>query len=281
MMKREKLLEDLRNIKQNEYVLDDREKAYDYAQAMLTYIGDTDPELRDHLIYKTFYKWIIEKEYFSKTELKQILVIVLGEDYILYELGNDGDDSVFTRAFSALVIAMILGYHRKYSFLDFELYNEVKEKLITYYSQETDMRTFVEVKGWADSIAHGADALDELVACKESNEEICLEVLDAIGKKLANMKYFINEEVDERITTAVFRIIESNLLDDSDIINWLNNLYESYESEKGTNMIYRRKIRMNIKNLVRSLYFRLLHSKEESTLLDPLVEMEKKLNTFL
>ena len=42
----------------------------------------------------------------------------------------------------------------------------IKNNLISYYSKEKDLRTYVEEWGWADAVSHGADALDELIACE-------------------------------------------------------------------------------------------------------------------
>ena len=281
MQENEKLKNELIDIRENEFELEDENRAYDYARLMLKYIGDTDPELRDDLIYITFYKWIFEKEYFNKEELKKILEVALDDDHLFYKLGNDEDDSVFTRAFSALVIALILAYHRKDNFIEYEFFVKIKSRVIKYFEGEKDMRTHVGEKGWADSIAHGADVLDELVACEEIKKEDCLKILDVIGQKLINNKYFINEDVDERITNAVFRMVDNDLVDGNNLINWFETLHNKYESTDGMNFVKRRVININIKNVNRSLYFRLLHNGYESDIVEALIGLEKRFNRFI
>lgn len=58
---KEQLKSDLQKIRESKYELSQREKADDYTALMLKYIGDTDAELRDDLIYETFCEWICGK----------------------------------------------------------------------------------------------------------------------------------------------------------------------------------------------------------------------------
>jgi hypothetical protein len=278
--KREKLLIDLRAIKQNQYLLENKEKADKYGDLMLEYIGDPDPELRDILIYRTFYHWILEKEYFNEDQLLEILQSALDENHLFYKIGNKDDDSIFTRAFSVLLIALILAYHRKNSFIEQKLFLEVKNNLLKYYKNESDLRGYTLKNGWADGISHAADAFDELIASKESSREDILEVLEAIKEMLSNEKHIFKEEEDERITNIVFRIIKEDLLAERELINWLESFTEFQKPDINRE---KRTARINLKNFCRSLYFRLLHSgiKTESELIETLIRSEKKLNSFI
>ncbi|UHA73472.1 hypothetical protein [Paenibacillus sp. 481] len=79
--KNTQLLLNLRRIKQSGYQLQQEESAMDYVELMLEYIGDPSPELRDELIYMTFCKWIVEKEYIQEDELRYILSVLIEEGY--------------------------------------------------------------------------------------------------------------------------------------------------------------------------------------------------------
>ena len=280
MNKREKLLIDLREIQQNEYKLENRKKIKEYGELMLEYIGDPDPELRDFLIYRTFYHWILEKEYFSENELLKILKTVQDEKHLFYKIGNKNDHSIFTRAFSVLLIALILAYHRKNSFIDYNLFLEIEDNLIKYYKNENDLRGYTEKNGWADGISHAADAFDELIACEESSREDILEVLKALKEMLSNEKHIFKEEEDERISNIVFRIIKNDLLTETELINWIESFAEFQKPDTNRK---KRTSRINLKNFSRSLYFRLLHSevKSKPRLRETLIRSEKKLNSFI
>lgn len=280
MGKREKLLNNLREIKENEYHLKKVHDAEEYAYLMLEYIGDPDPELRDILIYRTFYHWILEKKYFSEKDLLKILKIAQDKNHLFYKIGNKDDHSIFTRAFSVLLIALILAYHRKNFFIDQNLFLEVKDNLLKYYKNENDLRGYTETNGWADGISHAADALDELIACRESSREIYLEVLEAVKEMLSNEKHIFKEEEDERIVNIVFRMIKEELLTEAELINWIEGFAEFQKPDPDRK---KRTARINLKNFSRSLYFRLLHSgiKAESELMKTLIVSEKKFNSFI
>lgn len=282
MNNREKLLSDLRKIQQNEYRLENRDKIKEYGELMLEYIGDPDSELRDILIYRTFYHWILEKEYFNENELLEVLKTAQDKDHLFYKIGNKNDDSIFTRSFSVLLIALILAYHRKHSFIEQNLFLEVKDNLLKYYKNEKDLRGYTAKNGWADGISHAADAFDELIACEESNREDILEVLKALKEILSNESesQIFKEEEDERISNIVFRMVKNNLLTETELINWIESFAEFQKPDPNRK---KRTARINLKNFSRSLYFRLLHSevKSKPRLRETLIRSEKKLNSFI
>src|SRR4051812_20010002 len=74
---------------------------------MLANIGSTDPELRDSLIYSTFYR-LIKSDCLTETQMENLLDACLGEQYLFYNMGEKEGDSVFTRSFSSLVLALLL-----------------------------------------------------------------------------------------------------------------------------------------------------------------------------
>src|SRR5574342_44321 len=71
-------------------------------------IGSTDSELRDKLIYTAFY-YLIKQDYLNELQLTHLLETCLDENHLFLSIGSTDDDSVFTRAFSSLVVALILG----------------------------------------------------------------------------------------------------------------------------------------------------------------------------
>lgn len=268
---------DLLKIRDNKYELTNGEKAWNYAPLMLKYIGDSDSELRDDLIYSTFYQWICERKYFSNEDLCHVLSTVIDEDHLLYHIGNENDDTVFTRTFSALVIALILYKHGEKQFLEPDMFIKVKDNIIKYYTKEQDFRGYTAEKGWAHGAAHGADVLDELVERKECSEAIHHEILDAIKKALHNGRYIFSHEEDERITNVIYNIIEKNLIGYESISNWIEGLTQCCDWERSHSQYI---TRVNTKNLIRCLYFRLLHKESTLDLVNTLRIIEKKLNNF-
>lgn len=275
MEEREQLILDLQRLKENQFKLSGEDRAGKYLPLMLKYIGDPDADLRDHLIYKTFHRWIYIYKYFGVKELRDTLSIMMDEEHLFYNIGSEGDDSVFTRTFSALVVALILAYHREEPFLDNKEFINIKDRFLDYYSKEKDLRSFVAGKGWADAVSHGADVLDELVACRECDEKLCFDVMRVVKDKLLNEKYSFYEEEDERLTCAVARIIKDNKLSYEEISLWLEDLVKEARAMKI------RVVKINIKNFIRSLYFRLMDYNKNLSIIDNIFNAVQDLNSFL
>jgi hypothetical protein len=278
MSEREQLILDLQRIRENNYLLKAGEKASQYVEPMLQYIGDTDPELRDDLICETFNEWICVKEYFSADELRYILDILLDENHLFYHLGNDGDESVFTRTFSILAVVLVLIQHRKKPVLDQNKFIDVKNSIIKYYETEKDLRGYIEKYGWAHGAAHGSDALDQLVQCRECDEAILQEILDSIKKVLYNENYILYEEEDERMARVVYRIIKLNAASPGLLQIWINSLSQCCDWDKTRKQYI---ARVNSKNFVRSLYFELIHNHAAADIVSALLDTEVKLNRFI
>ncbi|OMD51735.1 hypothetical protein BSK65_01670 [Paenibacillus odorifer] len=274
---REQLIIDLQRIEENDYELKSGEQLRDYVKLMLEYIGDPQPKLRDDLIYSTFYKWINEKQWFSDAELRELLLILLDEQHLFYYIGSKEDQAVFTRTFSVLIVALILQRHREQAFLASAEFTNVKEALIRYYEEELDLRGFMPEEGWAHAAAHGADALDELVLCSESDAAIREEVLAVIQRMLYNDQHIFSDEEDERIATIVATMIDHHLLPQQSIVDWIRNLEQcgGWPRSRGQYVA-----RVNTKNFVRSLYFRLLPLKNNPAMVEVLLKAEMNLNEF-
>ncbi|OMC78317.1 hypothetical protein BK125_11885 [Paenibacillus odorifer] len=275
---REQLMIDLQRIEENDYELRSGEDIKDYVKLMLEHIGDPEPVLRDELIYSTFYKWINEKHWFNDAELRELLWILLDEQHLFYHIGNKEDLTVYTRTFSVLVVALILQRHREMAILDSSEFIKVKQGLIRYYEEERDLKGYMEKEGWAHAAAHGADALDELVLCSESDAEVREEVLTVIQKMLYNDQYIFREEEDERIATIIVTIIDHHLLPQQSITDWILNLAQCGSWPRSHSQYVNR---INTKNFLRSLYFRLLLTEKNMDIVEVLLKTEKNLNEFV
>ncbi|MDG0875931.1 DUF2785 domain-containing protein [Paenibacillus thiaminolyticus] len=269
-------MRNLQRIQKEDYRLREGERLQDVAALMLQYIGDPDPELRDDLIYSTFYHWIIKKKSFTEAELRSLLTVLTDDGHLFYHIGSEGDSTVFTRSFSVLPIALIVRRHRQEPFLDLAEFQHVKHSLIRYVQEEKDLRGYVNEGGWAHSAAHAADALTELVQCPECDAEGRLQVLAAVQGMLHNGSHIFNEEEDERIACIVDTIMDQELLPPQEIERWIAGLAECGSWSRARN---NRFAQVNSKNLVRCLYFR--RKRECRNGLAPvLVAAEVQLNWF-
>ncbi|WP_420628141.1 DUF2785 domain-containing protein [Candidatus Leptofilum sp.] len=254
------LKDQLYDIADNEFALPDQAKAMPRALEMLPHLGSPDAELRDDLIYSTLATWILADK-FEDDDLKALLKQLVGEDHLFYRLDESGTDSVFMRSFSVLLVPLILSRHRVRPFLmPYEL-RELKVKLLDYLEREQDLRGFVldedeagEPKGWAHAVAHTADALDELVQCKDMGNEELLEILQAIRRKAAEPTAVFVHAEDERLVTPVIAALGRKVLKPADVQSWLDGFVSLAQQKEPFPDCYRQA--QNVKCFLRSLYFR-------------------------
>ncbi|OOM72016.1 hypothetical protein CLPUN_48460 [Clostridium puniceum] len=249
-----KLKEKLIKIENNNYLLEREKDYFNIGLEMLESIGSLDPILRDDLIYGTLSNWILENK-FTVEQLKKLLNISLDTDHLFYKLYEKDDDAVFKRTFSVLIVALIIEKHRDEKFLCKEDLYEIKNKLIEYMNNEQDVRGYVEVKGWAHSAAHTADALAVLAQCSDINKIDLLDILNSIKAKVCIGYYVYIEEESERMVTVIENSFNRNMLSDLEINSWLHEF--KLQNTKAS-YIENMHLKVNVKGFLRSLYFRLL-----------------------
>ncbi|WP_203247136.1 DUF2785 domain-containing protein [Sporosarcina beigongshangi] len=245
-----------------ESYLDDRipQLTPEIRQEMLSEIGNPDSYLRDNLIYISFGKLIFSDQLTSE-EIEALLEVVVGEDYLCYSLGEFGTDSVFTRSFSALVIAAIIEYDIEKKVVKSELVQHTVNKVIHYMVEEQDTRGFIEGKGWAHAVAHGADVLDALAKHPFLNKEDIGRILHAIQHCLCMQVDYLDEE-EERLANIIASLLEHQNAE-RDIQAWmagLTGMVETHLDEnKGSIDAYHTK--RTVKNFLKAVYI-MLNSKE-------------------
>lgn len=255
MLNETQLKEKLQILEQNEFRLSEQDDLSEILPAMLQHIGSIDSVLRDDLIYSAFRTWMYDDHVVSQEQMRNMLPIVLDRQHLLYRVGEQDTDSVFTRAFSVLVLPLVLIAHRSQPFYSAAEIDQIRETLLDYARSEKDRRGFVAGKGWAHSAAHTADALDDLAQCPEMGKSDLADILEAISSMvcMTGTGYIYLE--DERIVTAVIAVLKRQLLSDAEIAQWIQGFAE--RALQVTTAPERLVLRANVKNFLQSLYFRL------------------------
>ncbi|MCM3360201.1 DUF2785 domain-containing protein [Psychrobacillus sp. MER TA 171] len=224
---------------------------------MIINIGSVDGELRDSLIYSTFYQ-LIENNKLSNSLMVKILDVCLSEEYLFKGIGEQDTDTVFTRSFSSLVLALIVEKDKTKEFLDKQQLEEVYKKTTTYLQSEKDVRGYVEGKGWAHSIAHGADLFESIIS-HPSNDILHAEEWLNVIKACIWRDTVLQDDEDERLIFAVEAMIEKGLPEEM-LVEWVHNFESLLEAKlKEQNRIVFYKYRSNVMNFLKSLYFRLTY----------------------
>lgn len=267
----------LQSIKSNNYVIPENTNIKDLTQKMMENIGSTDPELRDDLIYTVFARIVMRTEIFTKL-LPELSQILLDKNHLFFKIGETGTDSVFTRSFSALFLPPIIISHRNNNFLSKEEVLNIYTKLSEYYLLEKDLRGYVPEKGWAHAVAHSSDALDDIALCHELGHDELLRILNIISKRFCINSYVFIDAEDERIVTAITSILSRNLLSHEEIKEWIRGFSSITKSGLYLDDSH---LKINIKNLLRSLYFRIIDEEDKKGLISEIKTTLSLLNEHI
>lgn len=246
---------------------------------MLQHIGLVNSDLREHLIYESFSHFILN-HHLSTAQLEKLLTMSLEDNYLLNGISSPHTDSVFTRSYSALLIALILHADQTKTFLKQETIVHITKKLIDYMNRELDFRGYVPQKGWAHSIAHAADAFNELIhnpkTDRESYEEIahCL-----INKIFIHATVYYNNE-DERIVTPLLSML-SYEFPQTQLCNIIGGKMQLLAKYKKRLPIYEYcNLCANVKTFLRTLFFRTKMDPQFNTVTLQTERMLRELPSF-
>lgn len=243
----------------------DEEEILDLTYHMLPHIGTTDPQLRDDLIFYLLATWI-ENSRLSKERMLGILAECLSKEKLFLHIEEPQSDAVFTRSFTVLTITAILWHHNHVSaFLKEKEIKKIKQSVFDYAKMEQDFRGYVPDKGWAHSVAHLADCLNEIALCSLADQDDMTQMLNIIRRIMRSKDIAFIYSEDERMVVAILSIIKRNLLDKKEILNWLEELCELDYQKRLPNDDWHAK---NIKDLCRSLYFQTFEDRDFAWLSD-------------
>ncbi|OIU71810.1 DUF2785 domain-containing protein [Rossellomorea aquimaris] len=230
-------------------------------RSMCTHIGSTDPVLRDKLIYTLFFRLIIEDNLIEPDLMKELLQICQ-KDLLFYGIGDKETDTVFTRAFTTLLIALIIYRDIEDDFLSKAKVDQVGEHLIRYINEEKDVRGYIAGKGWAHSIAHVADAFDELIKNPKISRDLYPEIFHSLWNKMFISDSVYLHDEGERVVTPIIEMLNRGL-DSSKIESLIDSIKLKLE---------RKKIELdeenywllfsNVKTFLKSFYIKLNHTSK-------------------
>jgi hypothetical protein len=251
------------SIAKNDYKIPEGHTLEDLTNILFSYLGSTDPELRDEIAYIVYANWLKRGMYSSETLKSHIEILLSNLDK---GIGETASDTVFLRTFSILFLAEIVHNDNKNPILERGQIQSILAKGLWYLEAEKDPRGYIPVKGWAHALAHTADLLLVLSRNRNTNAEDLWNVLTAISNKIIHSTdhIYIHGE-DNRLASAVIAILRRNLLPLDKIELWTKSLVEPDGRDwKGVFLEEERNRAFhNTSNLLRSLYFELVLDEDE------------------
>lgn len=279
IMERSALKERLQQIADNDFIWPEHENPKDYLDSFCHYLGDTDPVLRDDLIYPLFGDLVDNEDLMPDEEAASLLMTLVGEEYLGHGLGLKQDDSVFKRTFSALIITGLISRDLDSPFLTDEQRHTVGTRLLHAFIVEQDIRSYVPEKGWAHSLAHYSDAIGCLLNHDSSAEQFLHPIMVALAGKLSAKQGVWSGAEDERWVTALAKPLFTNqFVPETTVLDWFKQMGSAIENVEGP---YRNEISINNRHFLRSLYFRGLKHFPEHPFLEPLYLAQEQINPHI
>ena len=267
------------SIAENDYRIPDGQTLENLTEVLFSYLGSTDPELRDEIAYGVYANWLKREMYPSESIRSHLETLLTNLDQGISETDSD---TVYLRAFSILLLAEIVHNDNKKPLLDRKQIKSILEKGLWYLDAEKDPRGHIPVKGWAHALAHTADLVLVLARNRHIEEAELWSMLTAISSKIVNSTnhVYIHGE-DERLANAVIEILRRDLVSLNQLEAWAKSFTEP--DGKGWRGVYvdeeRNRAFQNARNLWRSIYLALLAEPEDFPDRDGLLKLV--LNTVL
>lgn len=195
-------------------------------QQMLTHIGSTDAELRDQLIYRTFID-LLSDNLLSPQQLQYLFDTASSEKFLYADIGEQLSDSVFTRSFSALLVASILAKDAEQLTLNDECLQPFFKKIGRYLLLEQDTRGQVQGKGWAHSIAHGADLATITIKHPKFDLQHAPSILHALKLTTWKDAVYTNDE-EERLVNIIEALLIRSYSEEA-IMEWVEQVFDKFE----------------------------------------------------
>jgi len=279
----------LQNIVENNFQLPEDIELFALLKALLPNLGSTDEELRDILNYPIMAHFILDEQdryQLTGAQLEELLLLSIDKNHLFYGIGEAGTDSVFMRSFSSLMIPLLFIADAKKPGVSENVARRVLQAVLTYARQERDWRGYVKGKGWAHSVAHLSDALDDCAKNRYMTATDCEAILETLTY-LAQLPEPLCHEEDDRLAFVAYGIITCQAVDLAYVKKWIASLViaraENPLVEQGV-LAWNRAA--NAKNFLRSLYFMLSWSKvpaiaeQKAKLLADIDQALQKLNSL-
>jgi hypothetical protein len=219
-----------RHVLASDMAVPDERPLNELTAELVTMLGSTDSVERDDIAYPVLATWVSEGVYDD-------LLVSLGDSItrgLQVGLGNVGDDTVFRRSFSALALAECLDRDNRAQLLPVDVVLRWADQAIGWFTREQDVRGWIDGKGWAHTIAHGADLLGVLGASRHLTDIHVRVLLDVIAERLLSpIGHVLVDGEDDRLAAATLTLLQRNLVDTDVIEAWVDTLAEGLTPRQG------------------------------------------------
>lgn len=245
-------------VARNDFAIPEGHTLDNLTEILFGYLGSTDPVLRDNIAYEVYANWLKQDMYVPEVIDEHVNILLSNLEK---GIGEPASDTVFLRAFSALLLAEIVHNDNKKPLLEPAQVKTILEKGIWYLGAEKDPRGHVPIKGWAHALAHTADLMLVLAQNRHIDAANLWSILSTISNQIVHAAWhvYIHGE-DERLASAVIEILRRDAISLNQMEAWAKTLsrpdgkdWKGAYVEENRNRAYQ-----NTRNLLRSIYLAII-----------------------
>ncbi len=184
-------------------------------------LGSSDPVERDEIAYLVLATWL-------STGVYDDLLVTFGNSMaagLQAGLGDRDRDTVFRRSFSCLTLAECIARDTRASILPVDVVIGWADRSLSWFVRERDDRGWVAGKGWARTVAHGADLIAVLGQSRHLAAEHLGILLDVIAERLLSPTPRVwTDGEDDRLAAATLTILQRDLVGQQHLDGWVATL---------------------------------------------------------
>lgn len=219
----------LLEIKQSGFKVKDSVKRNALAIALMSCVGEPDPEIRDGVVFEGIAGWMREQTLDVETIdvlYDSLLVLIAGED----------DKRGFQQPFAALILSEVARTDRVEDSFSTARRAEIVEVATRYLRLVRDYRGFSDSEGWRHGVAHGADLVLQLVLNENINSEQVSHLMNAVATQISppGETFYIYGEPG-RLARAVFYAHRRAVLPEANWQNWFDTISDPTPLENWNN----------------------------------------------
>lgn len=184
-------------------------------------LGSPNPVERDEISFPVLATWVGDGVYDD-------LLVTFGDslaDGLRQGVGSHDDDSVFRRSSCARVLTECIRRDNVAHVLPVDAVVNWADRALGWYVREQDIRGFVEGKGWAHTVAYGADLISALAQSHHLGKAHLAILLEVLAERvLASSTRILTDGEDDRCAAAALTILQRNVIDSDELDAWVERL---------------------------------------------------------
>ena len=214
-------MQQLHQLKENEFVVEDSTKRQATAIELLNCIDHSDPKIRDGIVFDGLSFWL--RNEMLTTTTTQTLFTALNQ--ILSTTNKDPNN--FAQPFAALILAEVIRVDRINPYLTDIQRQDVVNTGTHYMISIDDYRGFDDTVGWRHAVAHSADLFLQLTLNKQITASQLQQLLAAISTQVvAKHGHFYHYGEPKRLALPAIYIVLSGALTQQELTQFIDKIVD-------------------------------------------------------